>query len=258
MHSAGHRAKKQFGQNFLVDKKIIQAIVNLVSPEKNDRVLEIGPGLGALTEAILPFLLKLTVVELDRDLVARLEARKESRLHIISGDALAFNIEDYFDKEQTIRIIGNLPYNISTPLIFHFLKSASRIQDMHFMLQKEVVERIIARPGNKAYGRLSVMVQYYCQVEKCLDVPPHAFSPMPKVESAIIRLRPFRDKPFTAENEQGLSELVKEAFSHRRKTLKNNLIHFKAEVFDRLGIEPSRRPETLSVEEYVKLANQKI
>lgn len=249
-----HRPRKRFGQNFLQNQSIIDAILRAVHLQATDHVIEIGPGLGALTRPLLQKLDSLTAIEIDTDLQAVLSTMPEAKHHLnlIGGDALAI---DYSQFGNELRLIGNLPYNISTPLLLHLLHFTPYITDMHFMLQKEVVERLAAPPGNKTYGRLSVMVQYHCDVEHILDVPPHAFHPQPKVESAVVRLTPLCPSPYPAVAFTDLERLVACAFSMRRKTLANNLKPLlNATAITSLGIDPSLRPEQLSVMEYVQLA----
>lgn len=250
-----YRTKKRFGQHFLHDSLVIQKIINEIKPLETDLMVEIGPGLGALTLPLLEKLALLNVVEIDRDVIARLTKMKEPKLLIHGEDALKFDFNSLVN-DKALRVVGNLPYNISTPIIFHLLKTAGRIQDMHFMLQNEVVERLTAKPGSKLYGRLSVMVQYYCQTEYLFFVGPESFAPPPKVDSAIVRMTPWRSLPYKANSEENLSILVAKAFSMRRKTLRNNLktIISIAEV-EELGIDPSVRAETLSVKDFVSLSN---
>lgn len=255
----GHTARKRFGQNFLQDETIIQRIVRGFAPQRQQRVVEIGPGLGALTAHLLPELDTLHVVELDRDLAERLPQTfaGKGQLVIHQADALAFDFSRLTTPEQPLRIIGNLPYNISTPLMFHLLSYADVVSDMHFMLQKEVVDRLAAEPNTADYGRLSVMVQYRCQVDWLLAVPPEAFRPAPKVQSAVVRLTPYRHSPYTCSNETLLQQVVSTAFNQRRKTLRNCLKGLVSdEVFAAAQIDPSRRAETLSVAEFVHLTNQ--
>lgn len=254
----GHRARKRFGQNFLVDTGVIDRIVRAINPKPGDTLVEIGPGQGALTEPLLVAHGQLHAVELDRDLVALLHSRFDHHdgfvLH--EGDALDFPFDTLVPGQGTLRVVGNLPYNISTPLIFHLLTYASHISDMHFMLQKEVVQRLAADPGSKTYGRLSVIVQYHCRVEHLFTVPPHAFSPAPKVESAIVRLTPHRQRPWTATNPAFLSELVNACFQQRRKTLRNTLKPWLTDANrDELAIDLGLRPENLSVGDFVTLSN---
>ncbi len=248
-----HRARKRFGQNFLQNIQIIDHIIRSLNLQSTDNVLEIGPGLGALTTPLLQTLDHLTAVEIDRDLQAHLTQTfgATGKLNIIDADALTI---DYSQFGQRLRIIGNLPYNISTPLLLRLLHYTTHIDDMHFMLQKEVVDRMAAGPGSKAYGRLSVMLQYYCNVEHLFDVPPSAFNPEPKVDSAIVRLTPLTHSPFPTVEFSHLERLVACAFSMRRKTLANNLkpLISAASLID-LGIDPVKRPEQISVMEYVHI-----
>lgn len=249
-----HIPRKRFGQNFLVDAQVVGAIVAAIEPQRSDRVVEIGPGLGALTEPLLQRLEQLQVVEIDRDIVARLRRRyAPERVVIHEGDALAF---DFGALGGDLRIVGNLPYNISTPLLFHLAACAVQVRDMHFMLQKEVVERMVAAPGESAYGRLSVMLQYRFWLEWLLDVPPAAFDPPPKVDSAVVRMIPRPAQELAAEDEGVLAELVGAAFAQRRKMLRNNLKGLLDEAaFAALGIAPSARAEEIAVEDYVRAAN---
>lgn len=250
-----HRARKRFGQNFLQSRQIIDSIIRSLNLQSTDNVLEIGPGLGALTQPLLQKLDRLTAVEIDRDLQAHLTEMHGSggKLSLIDADALTI---DYSQFGEHLRVIGNLPYNISTPLLLRLLHHISHIDDMHFMLQKEVVSRIAAGPGSKAYGRLSVMLQYYCDVEHLFDVPPEAFHPQPKVDSAIVRLTPHAISPYPTVAFTELERLVACAFSMRRKTLANNLKPIiSAAELTALGIDPGLRPEQISVMDYVRLAN---
>lgn len=253
-----HRPRKRFGQNFLHDQHIIRGIVAAIHPRPGESLIEIGPGLGALTAPLLEATGRLEVVELDRDLIPHLEEQfaDAGELRIHNTDALKFDFCSLAPKGEKLRIAGNLPYNISTPLIFHLIEQAHCIRDMHFMLQKEVVERLAAAPGGGDYGRLSVMVQYHCRVEKLFNVPPGAFNPPPKVDSAIVRLTPYTEKPVTVKDEACLSRLVARAFAQRRKTLRNNLKSLlDAATIESLGIDPGRRPETLSLQEFALLAD---
>jgi 16S rRNA (adenine1518-N6/adenine1519-N6)-dimethyltransferase len=253
-----HRARKRFGQNFLHDRGIIERIIGAIHPEGNQHIVEIGPGLGALTEQLIDRAGRLDVVELDRDLVPRLQQRFGDRphFHIHSADALRFDFAALAEEGAKLRVVGNLPYNISTPLLFHLLDQHRAIRDMYFMLQLEVVNRLAAQPGDDDYGRLSVMVQYRCQVDKLFTVPPGAFTPPPKVYSAIVRLVPHATLPCPARDEQMLGRLVAQAFSQRRKTLRNTLKGLlDAAAIEALGIDGSRRPETLTLAEFVALAD---
>lgn len=253
-----HRPRKRFGQNFLHDRGVIERIVRSIRPQPDQHMVEIGPGLGALTEHLVDAVRRLDVVELDRDLVPRLEERFGDRahFHIHSADALKFNFAALAEQNEKLRVVGNLPYNISTPLLFHLLEQHQVISDMHFMLQLEVVNRLAAQPGDDDYGRLSVMIQYHCQVDKLFTVPPGAFTPPPKVYSAIVRLMPYNIKPHPARDEKMLERLVAQAFSQRRKTLRNTLKGLlDGEAIESLGIDGTRRPETLSLAEFVTLAD---
>ena len=253
-----HQTKKRFGQNFLVDEQIIADIVTAIRPEPEDNMVEIGPGLGALTRPLLKKLNRLHVVEIDRDIIARLEKdypqnNPKSRLIIHAGDALVF---DFSTLAAPLRIVGNLPYNISSPLLFHFSEYTDRITDMHFMLQNEVVERMVAEPSTPEYGRLSVMLQYRFHMEKLLDVPPESFRPAPKVNSAIVRMIPLPASEILVHNEKLFAEIVSAAFGQRRKTLRNTLRSFlQEEDFARLGIDAQLRAENLAVAEFAQVGN---
>ncbi len=254
---SAHKAKKKFGQNFLVDERIIADIIGVIRPEEDDNLVEIGPGLGAMTRPLLKKLKHLHVVEIDRDIIARLEAdypqdRPDPKLIIHAGDALKFDLATL---AAPLRIVGNLPYNISSPLLFHFAASAERITDMHFMLQNEVVERMVADHSTPAYGRLSVMLQYRFFMEKLLDVPPESFRPAPKVDSAIVRMIPLPASEIQVKNEVLFAHIVSAAFGQRRKTLRNTLRSFLNEAeFEQLGINPQLRAENLSVAEFARIA----
>jgi 16S rRNA (adenine1518-N6/adenine1519-N6)-dimethyltransferase len=256
----GHQARKRFGQNFLVSSGVIRKIVDAIAPRTGDTVVEIGPGLGALTEPLLERIDHLHVVEIDRDLIARLRSRfPPDRLTIHEGDALEF---DFARLKQAgpLKIVGNLPYNISSPLLFHLAEVADRVAEMHFMLQKEVVDRMVAAPGTAHYGRLSVMLQYRFFMERLFVVPPGAFDPPPKVDSAIVRMIP-RDLEKvgaggTAHDMALFANIVAAAFSQRRKMLRNTLKEFGGEaLLEAQGIAPTARAETLSVADYVRLTN---
>jgi 16S rRNA (adenine1518-N6/adenine1519-N6)-dimethyltransferase len=254
-----HRARKRFGQNFLRDPGIISRIVRAIAPRPGDRLVEIGPGQGALTEPLLEAAgCRLEVIELDRDLIPGLRVQffNQPDFIIHEGDALKFDFRELRGDGEPLRVVGNLPYNISTPLIGHLLEAGDAISDMHFMLQKEVVERLAAEPGGPDWGRLSVMAQYRCRVDDLFTVPPEAFVPRPKVDSAIVRLTPFAELPWPATDEALLFSVVRQAFGQRRKTLRNNLKGLvDGEAMSALGIDPARRPQTLSVEEFVRIAN---
>lgn len=255
----GHHTRKRFGQNFLHDQRVIDKIVNAVAPKAGDRLIEIGPGLGALTAPLLKRAETLTVVELDRDLAANLPERMgfPTHLTIVEGDALRFDFTQLKQSdEQKLRIVGNLPYNISTPLLFHLLTYGGQVQDMHFMLQKEVVDRIVAAPNTSDYGRLSVMLQYYCEPTFLFEVPAGSFNPPPKVTSAVFRLKPYTQKPLQAQDEKHLASLVSHVFTQRRKTLRNSLKGQLDEAgFAAIGIDPMARPETLSLAQFVALSD---
>jgi len=253
-----HQAKKRFGQNFLVDEQIIGDIISAIRPEPEDNMVEIGPGLGALTRPLLKKLDHLHVVEIDRDIIARLQQdypqdNLKSKLTIHAGDALKFDIATL---PAPLRIVGNLPYNISSPLLFHFATYAGRILDMHFMLQNEVVERMVAEPSTPAYGRLSVMLQYRFRMEKLLDVPPESFRPAPKVDSAIVRMIPLPAGEIEVRNEKLFAAIVRTAFGQRRKTLRNTLKGYLSEQdFEKLGINAQLRAENLAVADFIRVAN---
>ncbi|WP_321324553.1 16S rRNA (adenine(1518)-N(6)/adenine(1519)-N(6))-dimethyltransferase RsmA [Thiomicrorhabdus sp.] len=258
--SSGHKHKKQFGQNFLNNGRVIDQIVASIRPKNTDHMVEIGPGEAALTTPLIDVVKRLDIIEIDNDLIGPLKIRFATKpaFNLHHTDALAFDYSTLleFEPEQPLRIVGNLPYNISSPLMFHLLNYSEHIKDMHFMLQKEVVDRITAKPGIKAYGRLSVMIQYACEAEYLFTVGPENFTPPPKVESAIVRLLPYQQKPFVADNQEAFAELVKQAFSQKRKTLRNTLKGvLDAEQIESCGIDPTARAETISVEKFVELAN---
>lgn len=251
-----HIPRKRFGQNFLKDQSVLNDIVTAISPQKTDHLLEIGPGTGAMTENLLAYLDRMDVIELDRDLVTFLKKRfPANKLTIHQGDALSFDFTTLgASRENKWRIVGNLPYNISSPLLFHLMQYADCIEDQHFMLQREVVERMVAEPGSKAFGRLSVMLQWQYDMELLFIVPPEAFDPMPRVDSAIVRMIP-KEMPEICSIE-ALEKTVTQAFSQRRKMLRNNLAPLFTEArLIELEIDPTRRPEDLSVEQFIRLAN---
>lgn len=253
-----HKARKRFGQNFLIDHGIIRDIVRAVHPHKDDVIVEIGPGKGAITQLLADSCDNLSVIELDRDLVPWLKVKFERHpnFQLYQADALQFDFSQLVKNDQPLRIVGNLPYNISTPLIFHLLSYSTQVRDMHFMLQKEVVKRMAAKAGDSAYGRLGIMVQYYCEVENLFEVPPTSFDPAPKVDSAIVRLVPYKDLPYKATNIKTLENLVNVAFQQRRKTLRNALKQLLApEVIEQLPIDTSARAEEISLSEYVATSN---
>ncbi len=252
-----HKARKRFGQNFLHDQNIIDSILSYIQAKQGEHFVEIGPGQGALTEPLLKEKIDLDIVELDRDLVHILNNKfqHQENIRIHSADALTFDFSTLVKKDQTLRIIGNLPYNISTPLLFHLLESASYIEDMHFMLQKEVVNRICAEPGSKKYGRLSVMIQYYCDTELIFDVPPESFDPVPKVMSAIVKLIPHPRPPVIIDDITKLNKVVTTAFSQRRKTIRNSLkTLISEEQLTALDINPALRAESITLSEYALIS----
>jgi 16S rRNA (adenine1518-N6/adenine1519-N6)-dimethyltransferase len=249
-----HSPRKRFGQNFLHNPHVIGEILRAINPQIDDNILEIGPGLGALTQPLLRQVNQLTAIEIDRDLQKYLSElpKAQGTLHLIGADALTI---DYSQFGTDLRVIGNLPYNISTPLLIHLLQFTPFIKDMYFMLQKEVVNRMAASPGTKAYGRLSVMLQYHCEVEHLFNVPPEAFDPPPKVDSAVVKLIPYRASPYDVVDVSELERIVASSFAMRRKTLTNNLKELiSATQLEQLGIDGGRRPEQISVAEYVQLA----
>ncbi|ACR30122.1 16S rRNA (adenine(1518)-N(6)/adenine(1519)-N(6))-dimethyltransferase RsmA [Burkholderia glumae] len=257
----GHFARKRFGQNFLVDTGVIDSIVSTIRPERGQRMVEIGPGLGALTGPVIERLATpeapLHAVELDRDLIGRLKQRFGSLLELHAGDALGFDFGALAlpGEQPSLRIIGNLPYNISSPLLFHLMRFAERVVDQHFMLQNEVVERMVAEPGSKAFSRLSVMLQYRYVMDKLIDVPPESFQPPPKVDSAIVRMIPHAPHELAEVDVGVLGEVVTAAFSQRRKMLRNTLGAYRDVVdFEALGFDLARRAEDVGVAEYVRLA----
>lgn len=253
-----HRARKRFGQNFLHDPGIISNLVRCIHPQADQHLVEIGPGQGAITEPLASSGCQLDVIELDRDLIAGLLAAfvRNPRFKLHSADALKFDFASLIENGEQLRVVGNLPYNISTPLIIKLLENAAIVRDMHFMLQLEVVERLAARPGGKNWGRLGIMAQYHCQVENLFEVPPESFSPQPKVQSAIVRLTPMQQLPWEPCNESQLRQVVQAAFAQRRKTLRNNLkgLIDIAEL-ERLGIDPGARAETLDIPEFIAITN---
>ncbi|BFQ94701.1 16S rRNA (adenine(1518)-N(6)/adenine(1519)-N(6))-dimethyltransferase RsmA [Gallibacterium anatis] len=255
----GHTARKRFGQNFLHDDQIIQSIVAAINPQANDFLIEIGPGLGALTEPVAEQIEHLTVIELDRDLAERLRHHPflHQKLTVIEQDVMRFDFQQLARQaDKPLRIFGNLPYNISTPLMFHLFQYHDVIQDMHFMLQKEVVNRLCAGPNSKAYGRLTIMAQYFCQVIPVLEVPPSAFKPAPKVDSAVVRLVPHKVLPYPVKDLYWLNRVCTQAFNQRRKTLRNSLMDlFTAEQLVELEIKLTDRAENLTIADYARLAN---
>ncbi len=254
----GHQAKKRFGQNFLHNEAIISNIVDAINPEPNENLIEIGPGLGALTEPVVERAGKLSVVELDRDLAHRLRHHPflSKDITIYEKDALTFDFSQLANKDNPLRIFGNLPYNISTPLIFHLLSFKEVVKDMHFMLQKEVVERMASAPNCKAFGRLSIMTQYQCQVIPVMEIGPEAFKPAPKVDSAIVRLIPHKEIKNPVKNINDLNKVCLAAFNQRRKTIRNSFKKIiSSEQLASLEIDATLRAENLNLNQYVTLAN---
>jgi len=274
--SAEHTPRKRFSQNFLVDKNVVAQIIRVMALQASDHAVEIGPGLGVLTFEIIGNVARFDAIEIDRDLVYKLNAayggRKDFCLHC--ADALSFDLntlnscpheEEHGQGHQQsckskcdgyMRLIGNLPYNITTPLLFHLMQYAAVIQDMHFMVQREVADRLVAGPGSKTYGRLSIMMQYYARVEKLFDVAPSAFAPQPQVYSSLVKLVPFRKLPIVADDIEIFSKTVQTAFNQRRKTLRNCLkTLIDSTQLEKLSIDPQLRPEQLSLEHFVKISN---
>lgn len=252
-----HKARKRFGQNFLIDQQVIGQIVAAINPSSDDNLIEIGPGMAAITEHLVKLCPSMTLVELDRDLIEFLKRKliDYPSVSIINGDALKTNFGEFYQGEK-LRLVGNLPYNISTPLLFHLLDTREYIRDMHFMLQREVVDRLSASPGEKSYGRLSVMIQYHCRVMPLIPVPPSSFNPAPKVQSAVVRLTPYDEPPHKVENPELLSKIVSLCFQQRRKTLKNCLNSYAQYILsDTNTVNLTKRPEQLSVAEFVDLSN---
>ncbi len=252
-----HRPRKRFGQNFLHDPGVIERIITAIRPQGNENLIEIGPGQGAITLPLLEAAGALTVIEIDRDLIEPLKARCRNvgRLSVHNVDALRFDFCQLADTHP-LRIVGNLPYNISTPILFHLLEQHDCIRDMHFMLQKEVVARMAAGPGSKQYGRLSVMLQYRCRVTALFAIGAGAFNPPPRVESAFVRLEPFDQPPVNVDNEKVFTKLVRQAFSQRRKTLRNALRDIlDSDEIMKAGIDPSLRAEMLALKDFAALAN---
>lgn len=255
-----HQARKRFGQHFLVDEYIINAIVNAIAPREDDLMVEIGPGQLAMTEPLLVRLKQLTVIEIDRDLVQRLARHYPAeRLRVIESDVLKVDLKALFAERisastRKLRVVGNLPYNISTPILFHLMEYVDLIEDQHFMLQKEVVQRMIAEPGSKDYGRLSVMLQQRYAMEGLFDVGPEAFDPPPRVDSAIVRMIPLAEDRLQPKNYQLFAEIVAQAFGQRRKMIRRSLAQWRLD-FAALGIEATARAEDLSLQQFIALAD---
>lgn len=254
----GHVARKRFGQNFLQDDQVIHNIISAINPKEGENLLEIGPGLAALTEPMAERVEHLTVIEIDRDLASRLKTHPflAQKLNVIQQDAMQINFDELANElKGKIRVFGNLPYNISTPLMFHLFDYVDAFVDMHFMLQKEVVNRLAAAPNSKTYGRLSVMAQYFCHIIPVLEVPPHAFKPAPKVDSAVVKLIPKTDR-IPLMSLKVLSQVTALAFNQRRKSIRNSLQNklSQAELAE-LNIDLNARAENLSLEDYCHIAN---
>lgn len=251
-----HKARKRFGQHFLHDQNIIQKLINAIHPQPGESLVEIGPGQGALTFPLLKACAELTAIELDRDLISFLQEKSQAygTLNLINMDVLKIELSS-LPLKPPLRVVGNLPYNISTPLMFHLLQSSSLIRDMHFMLQKEVAERIIAMPNSKHYGRLSVMMRYYCKSQLLFDVAPSCFSPPPKVESSIIRLLPHSQPAVKVSNKPLFDSVVQDAFNQRRKTIGNSLKKsITRDAISHLGIDPNARAENLTLDEFALIS----
>lgn len=253
-----HQARKRFGQNFLIDNYVVEEIVRAINPQENELMVEIGPGQLALTKPLLSHLKQLTVIEIDRDLVQRLKQSYPSeRLRVIEGDALEIDFAEVFElhsSKQKLRVVGNLPYNISTPILFHLMDFADLMVDHHFMLQKEVVMRMVAEPGTKDYGRLSVMLQQRYHMQALFEVGPDAFDPPPRVDSAIVRMIPLGDDRLEPQNYQLFSAVVAQAFNQRRKMIRRSLQQWEFD-FSALGIDETARAEDLSLAQFIALAD---
>jgi len=249
-----HQARKRFGQHFLADESVVEAIVRAIAPARDDCMVEIGPGLSALTQPLLRSLARLTVVEIDRDLAARLRGQYPAdRLTVVEADALTV---DFASLGARLRVVGNLPYNISSPLLFHLMAAADQVQDQHFMLQREVIDRMVAAPGSADYGRLSVMLQSRYRMDKLFDVPPEAFDPPPRVVSAVVRMVPLPPDRLRPASEAALQAVVARAFAQRRKMLRRALGDWAALVpWDALDIPPTARAEEVPVEKFIRLAD---
>ena len=258
MANGAHKPRKRFGQNFLHDQNVLAQMVQAINPTSGEHLVEIGPGEGALTIPLLTLHGKLTAIELDRDLAPALKKKCQptGQLQLFQGDAMKFDYARLASTTDKIRIIGNLPYNISTPILFHLSNHASIIEDMHVLLQKEVANRITATPGNKQYGRLSVMMQVIFNATHLFNVEPDAFRPPPKVQSTFIRLSPHQQPVVQLKHKENLSHVVSAAFSQRRKTLRNSLqTLLDTRQIKQADIDPTRRAETLTLQEFSRLAN---
>ncbi|RIY38510.1 16S rRNA (adenine(1518)-N(6)/adenine(1519)-N(6))-dimethyltransferase RsmA [Psittacicella gerlachiana] len=257
----GHVAKKRFGQNFLIDQDIIHAIVLAINPTNNDNLIEIGPGLGALTEPVTDKVDHLTVIEVDKDLIERLKNHPflSKKLEVIESDVLSIDFSTLTKPEQKMKVFGNLPYNISSPLILHLLNHTDIVSEMTFMLQKEVVERLAAVKGNKHYGRLSLITQYFCNVIPVIDVPPNSFKPAPKVDSAVVKLIPHQVIKNPVKRVKDFETVTGLAFGQRRKTIRNSLgkliLDQDWQGLAQFNITPNMRAEELSLDQYINLTN---
>jgi 16S rRNA (adenine1518-N6/adenine1519-N6)-dimethyltransferase len=250
-----HQARKRFGQHFLTSSDTIERIVSAIAPQAGETIVEIGPGQAAITAPLADSAAILHAIEFDRDLIAFLRRQFQDRDNVIihEGDALQFDFSTLGDE---LRIVGNLPYNISTPLLFYLLTFKDIVTDLHFMLQKEVVDRMSATPGTKAYGRLTVMLGCQLQVVPLFDVPPDSFTPPPKVMSSVVRMRPFPHGHFDIQDSHKLEQIVRQAFSRRRKTLRNALQGLGSEAdIEAAGLDPGKRPEQIPVDDWIRLAN---
>jgi 16S rRNA (adenine1518-N6/adenine1519-N6)-dimethyltransferase len=255
-----HTPRKRFGQNFLVDAGIIAGIINAINPQKNQHIIEIGPGQGALTSSLIASGAKIDAIELDRDLAAFLSSHfaNKANFKLHSADILNFDLNTLYsqDSKRKLRLVGNLPYNISTPLLFKLFENIEIIEDMYFMLQKEVAERLAAKPNSKAYGRMSVTAQFYCDMQIVLDVPPASFDPAPKVDSSIVYFKPHAIQNIKVHNQRLLQRVTTEAFNQRRKTVANALKNLISSAeLQQLEIDPSLRPENLTLSDYAKISN---
>lgn len=250
-----HQARKRFGQHFLVDEAVIEQIVRAIHPRPSDLMVEIGPGLSALTAPLLQSLDRLTVVELDRDLAARLRMNwQPERLDVVEADALSV---DYSALGDALRIVGNLPYNISSPLLFHLARFADAVKDQHFMLQREVIDRMVAEPGTSDYGRLSIMLQARYSMEKLFDVPPEAFDPPPKVMSSVVRMIPLGEDRPRPRSDQAFASVVTRAFAQRRKMLRRVLADWAEDIdWQALGVQPTDRAEVVSPTQFMAMSDQ--
>ena len=249
-----HQARKRFGQNFLTDESVVESIVRAIDPASDDRVIEIGPGLSALTKPLLERLSHLTAVEIDRDLAARLRKQYPAeRLTVVEADALTI---DFTEFGTDLRVVGNLPYNISSPLLFHLMTAVENVRDQHFMLQREVIDRMVAQPGSADYSRLTVMLQSRYRMAKLFDVPPEAFDPPPRVVSAVVRMRPLPADRLKPRSEAAFEHVVARAFSQRRKMLRRVLADWAPQVlWDDLGIPPTARAEEVAVDKFIRLSD---